>query len=247
MNIVIPMAGLGQRFINAGFVLPKPLVMVGNNPMYQVAVNCLPLYLATKLIFIICETAFTQVIKKNIEKYYNDKVECQIIVLAQPTQGQAETVVKAANWLNNKTPTLVHNCDTKITTKIDWENLQKKNIDGALVLFSSNEIRWSYAKLNTANTAVIDVQEKKVISSFASTGTYYFADTAYLIHNINQMIKNNLKDNNEYYLSTVYRLMLQQKKKIIPLWSEKINCYGTPLDLVNSLNEMLTLTNLERI
>ena len=39
MNIVIPMAGAGSRFQEAGYALPKPLIDVKGKPMIQVAVE----------------------------------------------------------------------------------------------------------------------------------------------------------------------------------------------------------------
>ena len=35
MQIVVPMAGRGSRFANAGFTMPKPLIPVGGKPMIQ--------------------------------------------------------------------------------------------------------------------------------------------------------------------------------------------------------------------
>jgi NDP-sugar pyrophosphorylase family protein len=41
MNIVIPMAGLGTRFSNAGYTIPKPLIDIEGKPMIQQAVETL--------------------------------------------------------------------------------------------------------------------------------------------------------------------------------------------------------------
>ena len=39
LNIVVPMAGRGSRFVNAGYKLPKPLIMVHDKPMIQYVTN----------------------------------------------------------------------------------------------------------------------------------------------------------------------------------------------------------------
>jgi FMN phosphatase YigB (HAD superfamily) len=39
IHVVIPMAGLGSRFANAGYTLPKPLIPVNGKPMIQVVVE----------------------------------------------------------------------------------------------------------------------------------------------------------------------------------------------------------------
>ena len=35
LNIVVPMAGLGSRFVKAGFTDPKPFIDVAGQPMIQ--------------------------------------------------------------------------------------------------------------------------------------------------------------------------------------------------------------------
>ena len=39
MNIVIPMAGAGSRFEEAGYTFPKPLIEVNGQPMIQTVVS----------------------------------------------------------------------------------------------------------------------------------------------------------------------------------------------------------------
>lgn len=39
MNVLIPMAGAGSRFANAGYTFPKPLIEVNGKPMIQVVVE----------------------------------------------------------------------------------------------------------------------------------------------------------------------------------------------------------------
>ena len=52
MNIVMPMAGRGHRFVEAGIDVPKPLIDVRGRPMYAWATDGLPLDEANRLIFI---------------------------------------------------------------------------------------------------------------------------------------------------------------------------------------------------
>ena len=41
MNILIPMAGAGQRFEKAGYTFPKPIIEIENKPMIQWVVESL--------------------------------------------------------------------------------------------------------------------------------------------------------------------------------------------------------------
>lgn len=242
MNIIIPMAGKGIRFSQSGFSLPKPLIKVANKKMYQHAVDCLPLDLATKLVFIIREDEFSKFLMAHIRQHYNDNYDCAIVLLDNETKGQAETILKSAHVLNTQQPTLIHNCDTYVS--FSWPSSDKDLGDGAVVLFNSSEERWSYAKLNDAGNKIIEMQEKKVISSHASSGTYFFKDTPLLLKNIQKIITDDIREKNEYYLSSVYSLMLTEGKNITPLKSNKMLCFGTPQDLVNSLNCMLNISDI---
>lgn len=240
LNIVIPMAGSGSRFARSDFSLPKPLIPIADKPMYRYAVDCLPLDLADQLIFIIKKNEFSQVLVEDIQATYGCHYHCNILQLEEETQGQAETVLKSAAFLNLDFPTLVHNCDTYIATRIPWQVIMQRTLDGAIVTFTAHETRWSYVLLDSEQVRVTDMQEKKVISSHASTGTYYFKNTSYLLDTINFIIEKDFREGNEYYLSTVYRIMLQDKKNIIsiPIPKKDFFCFGTPEDLVNSLNAM---------
>jgi NDP-sugar pyrophosphorylase family protein len=160
MNIIIPMAGRGERFKASGFSLSKPLIQVAGMPMYRHATEYMPLDLATQLIFILQKDEFSEKLKEDIEKNYSSFYP-SVIVLEKPTRGQAETVLQSALFLNLDHPTLIHNCDTYISPNIRWDAIIQKNIDGAVALFSSYEERWSYAALDSKKEKIIDIKEKK--------------------------------------------------------------------------------------
>ena len=50
MNVIIPMAGRGKRFEDAGYSFPKPLIDVNGKPMIQIIIE--NLNLTAKHIFI---------------------------------------------------------------------------------------------------------------------------------------------------------------------------------------------------
>ena len=51
MNVLIPMAGAGKRFSDAGYIFPKPLIEINNKPMIQWVIDSLNL--KANFIFII--------------------------------------------------------------------------------------------------------------------------------------------------------------------------------------------------
>ena len=52
LNIVIPMAGAGSRFVDAGYQDPKPLILINKTPMIKVVIDNLRPAQAHRFIFI---------------------------------------------------------------------------------------------------------------------------------------------------------------------------------------------------
>lgn len=232
------MAGLGSRFKRSGFIQQKPLIHVGTKPMYRRAVDSLPLNVATHIVFVVRRNEFSQCLINDIKTVYAPFYNCNIVELDEDSQGPAESVFRCSLYLDLNVPTLIHHCDTYIETDFDWRKLIERTIDGALVLFNSKEECWSYAKLDESELKIIDMQEKK-ISNHASTGTYYFKKTPNLLEDIELIMAHDWRENNGFYLSTVYKVMISSGKHVIPLWAKKALCFETPANLGTSLNEML--------
>src|ERR1041385_531195 len=104
LNIVMPMAGLGSRFRQAGFEKPKPLIDVRGRPMYAWATESLPLDRCTRLIFILLQSQPEYPdLKRDIEQRY---ARHQPVVLSVPelTAGQAITVLRAREFIDSDEP-----------------------------------------------------------------------------------------------------------------------------------------------
>lgn len=233
MNIVIPMAGAGSRFSKAGFKLPKPLINVHGKPMYQWATNSLPLNLTTNLVFIIRQDEFTDDLINDIQQTYAH-YQPKIKVLDFLTRGQAETVYLAKDLLDLNQPTLIHNADTAFESM----DIPKTDAFGGIVVFepAPNDARYSFAKTEQANSdKIVEVREKKIISRHASTGTYYFADTPWLMYAIRNSIDNNLTEQGEFYIAPLYNDAIEAGQYIQLLQCKNFTCLGTPEELEAAL------------
>ena len=96
MNFVIPMAGRGQRFVDAGYEQPKMLIQAKGKSLLEWSVDSLPLEICTRLIFILLkehEEAFQ--LCDFVREKYQGNFELHFVALDEVTQGQAETVLKA--------------------------------------------------------------------------------------------------------------------------------------------------------
>ena len=232
MNILIPMAGAGKRFADAGYVFPKPLIEIDNKPMIQWVIESLNFN--ANYIFIIQ--------KEHQEKYNIKSVlkilqpNCKIIELDHITEGAACTTLLAKEFINNSDPLIIANSDQYIS----WNSskalydFNSKNLDGAILTFEAIHPKWSYAKCND-DGFVTEVAEKKVISKNATVGVYYWKHGSDYVQSAENMIEKNIRVNNEFYVCPVYNEFLLKNKKVKIHNVEKMWGLGTPEDLNNFL------------
>lgn len=225
------MAGLGSRFRDAGYELPKPLIQIHGVPMYAKATESLPLHNALRLIFILLESQpeFDD-LKTDIENRFA-RFDPIILSVPELTRGQSETVLMAKAYINSEEPLLIHNADTGFDIDPDWINkLEKENPDGALLVFESREPRWSFSKENS-DGEVIEVREKIPISHWASTGTYYFARGADFCRLAEARIHKELVEADEFYVAPLYNDLIAEGRTVRNFLIDQLYCFGTPEDL----------------
>src|SRR3989344_177723 len=232
LNIVIPMAGKGSRFQEAGFVFPKPLIDVKGKAMIELVASNLRPRCAHRFIFI-CQ-------REHAEKYdlHNilksaTKNKFEIVQLGGMTQGAACTVLTAAQYIDNDDDLLIANSDQFIDYDInDFINRGRAKGDGLILTFKSSHPKWSYARVDRASR-VAEVAEKKVISDRATVGIYYFKHGKHFVAAAREMIAKNIRYNNEFYVCPVFNELILGGKQVFTrnISVEKMHGLGTPEDL----------------
>ncbi|AGE55899.1 hypothetical protein ATCVMO0605SPH_198R [Acanthocystis turfacea Chlorella virus MO0605SPH] len=227
LNIVIPMAGLGTRFANVGYTLPKPLIDVNGKPMIQVVVE--NLNINAHYIFI--------AMKKHIEQYDIEQtikeITCgnyTICTVEELTEGAACTVLKARDSIDNDSPILLANSDQYLEWNAYEFLVATQDVDGLIQCFESDHPKWSYAKID-GDGKVTEVAEKKVISNLATTGLYYFAKGSQFVRCADSMIMKNIRTNNEFYNCPIYNEAILEGAVVKTLGCAKMWGIGTPEDL----------------
>lgn len=231
MNIVIPMAGRGSRFADAGWKSPKPLIDVMGKPMYAWATDGLPLERAEQLIFICLEEhlhdlQFERDIRSRYEQY-----SPVIIELGEVTSGQLCTVLKAREQIDGDAPLLIFNadtyCPTTLATALDrWQ----ERADGILDVFAADGDRWSFVRMDEVGR-VVETAEKRRISSWATTGLYYFKNGGEFVKQADQMIADDDRVNGEFYVAPLYNRMIAAGMDIRANVVPEVWVLGTPEDL----------------
>ena len=237
MNILIPMAGAGKRFADAGYIFPKPLIEINNKPMIQWVIESLNI--EGKFIFIVQKEHQEKFNIKSVLKIL--KPNCEIIELDKITEGAACTTLLAKKYINNKNPLIIANSDQFIK----WNSAKtiydftSKNLDGGILTFESIHPKWSYAKCDK-NQIVEEVAEKKVISKNATVGVYYWRYGSDYVKFAENMIKKNIRVNNEFYVCPVFNEAIKKNKIIKISEIEEMWGLGTPQDLQNFIQNYLT-------
>lgn len=230
MKVLIPMAGAGTRFEKAGYTFPKPLIEVRGKPMIQAVIESIGI--DAKHVFI------TQ--KNHYEKYnLKDTLNlispnCEIVLTEGLTEGAACTTLLAKEYIDNENPLLIANSDQYI----DWDSsefmysMMADNIDAGILVFESTHPKWSFAKLDD-NGFVCEVAEKRPISNLATVGIYFWKKGSDYIKYAQQMIQENIRVNNEFYVCPVFNQAIKDGKKIkvFKIENNKMWGIGTPEDL----------------
>jgi len=242
VQIIIPMSGLGQRFVDEGYNDPKPLIEVDGMPIIQHVINLFP---GEKNIKFICnnehlsDTNMRQILQ-------NISSTCEIYeVPVINREGPVHAVSLIFDSIDDEKEVIVSYCD--YGTYWDYEGFlndnRSRNADGAIACYKG----FHPHMLGTDNYAFLKeteegsrwmqaIQEKQPFTSnrmneYASNGTYYFKSGAIMKKYFKILMDRKIKVKNEYYVSMVYNLLIEDGLNVNIFEIENMLQWGTPYDL----------------
>lgn len=234
INILIPMAGLGSRFSQAGFSKPKPFIDVHGMPMIERVMNNINIpnahyILVAQESHLSTESEYIISLKKNFN--------ITVVPVNGLTEGTACTILFARHLINDQTPLLIANSDQIVDISLAKfvEDCDLRSFDGSILCFEDLEKnpKWSFARINETNGLVCEVKEKVPISTLATVGIYYFKMGSDFVDNAITMIIKNDRVNGEFYTCPVYNYLIERGKKITSfiIRQNEMHGLGTPEDL----------------
>ncbi|MBO0458492.1 glycosyltransferase family 2 protein [Enterococcus hulanensis] len=236
MNVVITMAGRGSRFAKVGYRQPKHEILAGDRSLFSWSMHSLKQFYDEHFIFIVRKGSYSPShLVKEIKELGISSYD--IKELAEITKGQADTVMQIADQLDDEEDILIYNIDTTIKPAF----LSKKEItqgDGSVPLFEAEGTHWSFAKLDEPKKRIIEMAEKRPISSWGSVGLYYFRRWKDFSDAFEEMSDQLLEDYGEIYIAPLYNHLIKQGKVLRPVFLPK-NSYaalGTPEELNTFIN-----------
>lgn len=227
VHLIMPMAGAGSRFAKNGFQLPKPLISINGKPFF---------YWATRSIekFVDLEDITFVVLKEHIEKFEIDKKikeyypKANIVIIPKLLDGAVLTCMEGITAIKDEKPILFNDCDHMFKCEEFNKYCNEgifKDMDGALLTFTSNEPKYSFLEMDE-NGFVKRTVEKEPISNLAICGAYYFKNKdifkdAVKIYMDNCQYK-------EFFVSGVYNIMANKNLKIKQFTVDFHIPFGTP-------------------
>ena len=112
--------------------------------------------------------------------------------------------------------------------------LQESSLNGLIMTMHADDPKWSYAGIDN-NGIVTHVVEKEVISNEATVGIYNFRHGLSFVSAAKEMIANNERVNDEFYVAPTYNYLIAHGHRIgiYNVGSEGDGMYGLgiPADL----------------
>lgn len=236
-NLLLPIAGNSKRFLDAGYSMPKPLILAKNKHVIDWSLESVDIS-ECNLIFIV---RLEHIHNFNIDKILKQKFgeDIKIISIEKPTRGALETCLYAKDYIDNDKELVVYTPDIYFFPKFNLSDIPK-NSDGFLLTFIANSSDHSYSRINQ-NGLVDMVAEKEIISNHANIGLYYFKDGKTFIKYASEIIENNLTVKNEFYIAPIYNLMIRDNHTITSFDTEKVHILGTPESFKFFCNNVINL------
>jgi NDP-sugar pyrophosphorylase family protein len=240
MQVVIPMSGRGQRFIDAGHREVKPLVPAAGRPMIEHVVRCFPP--GTDFLFI-CATDHleTTPLRSVLRRLAPG---APVVGIEPHKHGPVHAALAAAEHIKDDGPVLLNYCDFAVGW--DYEHFRRtmREIDPAGCLTAYRGFHPHglgpnlHAGLRTSGNWMLEIREKfsfaaDRMSAFNSSGAYYFRTGALLKDTFRRAVERDLRTNGELYASLPYNLLVEDG---LPVYVYELDYFvplGTPEDVAD--------------
>lgn len=235
MKIIIPMAGTGNRFVEKGYQLPKPLIFVNKKRIIEYILDSFSD--EDEIVFICNDNHLENTNMKEVLQ--NVKPNCSIVSIPQHKNGPVYTVQQAYDYIKDEEEAIICYCDNPFVWSFDkFKNHIKDNkLDGCILTHtgfhphSLNSTKMAFLKVE--DNLMLEIKEKECYTSnhlqeHASTGLYYFKKGSDIKKYFDKLVQENINYNGEYYVTLVYNLLVQDSLRVGYYDTEYVTVFGTP-------------------
>jgi len=232
------MSGMGKRFVEAGYRIPKPLIAVDEKPIIEHICNLFPD--ESKFTFIcnskhLAETNMRQVLQ-------NIKSQSNIVEIQNHKKGPVYAVSLVKDLIEDDEEVIVNYCDfgTYWNYQDFLNHTRNRNADAAIPAYKGFHPHMlgntNYAFIREKKQWMLEIKEKEPFTNnrmdeYASNGTYYFKKGAYVKKYFQELIDKNINLEGEYYVSLIYNLLVEDGLKVSIYNIQHMLQWGAPQDL----------------
>lgn len=239
IQLIIPMSGIGKRFVDAGYSEPKPLIEIDGYPIIKHVVDLFP---GVSDVSFICNEKHLK--ETNMREILNQiSPNCKIYEVSNDNRkGPVDAVYQIKDSIKDDQEVIVSYCD--YGTKWDFDRFinetRNGNFDGAIPCYTGFHPHMlggdNYAFCREENNILLEIKEKEPftdnkMNEFASNGTYYFKSGSTLKSYFNELMESNINLKGEFYVSLVYNLLVRDNLKVNIFEIQNMLQWGTPYDL----------------
>jgi NDP-sugar pyrophosphorylase family protein len=235
---LIPSAGSGQRFVRAGYGVPKPLVSVDGRPMIDRALSSLP---AAERWVAVCRAGHLHGGGLQAALRNNGRA-VDVIALEHDTAGGAATCLEARPVLPPHAPLLVAPCDTALVydTAAYAALTSSGDVDCVVWTFRNhphaNRHPYQYGWVRTAGDVVTGISCKAPISDDVArdpgiVGAFWFREARFFLEAAEALVSGPPSSGGEYHADLVVQALVEQGRRARVFDVDHYICLGTPDDV----------------
>lgn len=225
-NILVPLAGKGQRMIDGGYYFPKPMIMAGDRHIIDYSLGSIDTS-ESNLIFVVRrDHVCNYAIDKSLKNKFGDDIK--LVIAEDDTQGSVSSCYLAKPLIDNDVPLIVFCPDIYFEPKfVPTDELFED--DGFILTFKANSANYSYVQQEGGYAT--RTAEKIVISDDASVGVYCFRDGKTFLRLAELAVQSGKKSNNEYYICPLYNILIANGGKVRTGQVPIMYVMGTPHEM----------------
>jgi NDP-sugar pyrophosphorylase family protein len=230
------MAGAGQRFVDAGYDLPKPLIEVGGLPMAVRAAQSLPA--ADHWIFI-CRSEHVR--ERAIDEVLGEHFPgAEVLTVDRRTEGQASTCLLAKTSLREDDALTIGACDNAVVWERDALEAVWSRTDALIWTFRNDPVverdptAYGWVAVD-GDGRVTRVSCKVPISDtprqdHAVVGAFSFRRADTFVRCVESMIAGDRRLNGEFYMDVALDESVRLGFEVRPWEVREYVSWGTPKD-----------------
>jgi len=243
MTVVVPMAGHSRRFQARGYKVPKAFIEIDGKPMIHWVCGMF----SPEDHFVFVTLKDYMAVPEYKETLQSAAVSCDIVEIDSHEKGPIYTALFADQVIDDSEPVVMTYCD--FYQHWDYQQFLMKMVEyeGGIAVFrgfqhymvgtpaSFGDTFYAYLKADE-NFEMLELREKQSFTDirhyeFASTGVYYLAKWQLYKKWANYLLEKGISVGQEYYISLIYNLIVQNGGRVGLFEVDKFICWGTPEDL----------------